>query len=64
MRNNATVRVNGHLAYFQSIFSTDYRKKRVSFVSLTEALSLTTPASRAMAALLTVFAEFEDASSA
>jgi putative DNA-invertase from lambdoid prophage Rac len=31
----------------------------VSFVSLTEALDLTTPAGRAMAALLAVFAEFE-----
>jgi putative DNA-invertase from lambdoid prophage Rac len=31
----------------------------VGFVSLTEALDLTTPAGRAMAALLTVFAEFE-----
>jgi putative DNA-invertase from lambdoid prophage Rac len=31
----------------------------VGFVSLTEALDLTTPASRAMAALLAVFAEFE-----
>jgi putative DNA-invertase from lambdoid prophage Rac len=32
---------------------------RVGFVSLTEALDLTTPAGRAMAALLAVFAEFE-----
>jgi DNA invertase Pin-like site-specific DNA recombinase len=32
---------------------------RVSFVSLTEALDLTTPAGRAMAGLLAVFAEFE-----
>ena len=31
----------------------------VGFVSLTEALDLTTPAGRAMAALLAVFAEFE-----
>jgi DNA invertase Pin-like site-specific DNA recombinase len=31
----------------------------VGFVSLTEALDLTTPAARAMAALLAVFAEFE-----
>ena len=31
----------------------------VGFVSLTEALDLTTPAGRAMAALLSVFAEFE-----
>jgi DNA invertase Pin-like site-specific DNA recombinase len=31
----------------------------VAFVSLTEALDLTTPAGRAMAALLAVFAEFE-----
>jgi len=31
----------------------------VSFVSLTEALDLTTPAGRAMAALFAVFAEFE-----
>jgi DNA invertase Pin-like site-specific DNA recombinase len=31
----------------------------VGFVSLTEALDLTTPAVRAMAALLAVFAEFE-----
>jgi putative DNA-invertase from lambdoid prophage Rac len=31
----------------------------VSFVSLTEALDLTTPAGRAMAGLLAVFAEFE-----
>lgn len=31
----------------------------VSFVSLTEALDLTTPAGRAMAGLLSVFAEFE-----
>ena len=31
----------------------------VGFVSLTEALDLTTPTGRAMAALLTVFAEFE-----
>jgi putative DNA-invertase from lambdoid prophage Rac len=31
----------------------------VGFVSLTEALDLTTPASRAMAGLLAVFAEFE-----
>jgi putative DNA-invertase from lambdoid prophage Rac len=31
----------------------------VGFISLTEALDLTTPASRAMAALLAVFAEFE-----
>jgi len=31
----------------------------VSFVSLTEALDLTTPAGRALAALLAVFAEFE-----
>jgi DNA invertase Pin-like site-specific DNA recombinase len=33
----------------------------VGFVSLTEALDLTTPAGRAMAALLAVFAEFERA---
>jgi len=32
---------------------------RVAFVSLTEALDLTTPAGRAMAGLLSVFAEFE-----
>ncbi len=32
---------------------------RVGFVSLTEALDLTTPAGRAMAGLLAVFAEFE-----
>lgn len=32
---------------------------RVGFVSITEALDLTTPAGRAMAALLAVFAEFE-----
>ena len=32
---------------------------RVAFVSLTEALDLTTPAGRAMARLLSVFAEFE-----
>ena len=32
---------------------------RVGFVSLTEALDLTTPAGRAMAAMLAVFAEFE-----
>src|ERR1700684_411748 len=32
---------------------------RVDFVSLTEALDLTTPAGRAMAGLLSVFAEFE-----
>jgi len=32
---------------------------RVDFVSLTEALDLTTPAGRAMAGLLAVFAEFE-----
>jgi putative DNA-invertase from lambdoid prophage Rac len=31
----------------------------VGFVSLTEALDLTTPAGRAMAGLLSVFAEFE-----
>lgn len=31
----------------------------VGFVSLTEALDLTTPAGRAMAGLLAVFAEFE-----
>ena len=31
----------------------------VGFVSLTEALDLTTPAGRAMAAMLAVFAEFE-----
>jgi putative DNA-invertase from lambdoid prophage Rac len=31
----------------------------VGFVSLTEALDLTTPSGRAMAALLAVFAEFE-----
>jgi DNA invertase Pin-like site-specific DNA recombinase len=31
----------------------------VSFVSLTEALDLTTPTGRAMAGLLSVFAEFE-----
>jgi DNA invertase Pin-like site-specific DNA recombinase len=31
----------------------------VGFVSLTEALDLTTPAGRAMAGLLTIFAEFE-----
>jgi DNA invertase Pin-like site-specific DNA recombinase len=31
----------------------------VGFVSVTEALDLTTPAGRAMAALLAVFAEFE-----
>jgi DNA invertase Pin-like site-specific DNA recombinase len=31
----------------------------VGFISLTEALDLTTPAGRAMAALLAVFAEFE-----
>jgi DNA invertase Pin-like site-specific DNA recombinase len=31
----------------------------VGFVSLTEALDLTTPASRAMAGLLSVFSEFE-----
>ena len=31
----------------------------VGFVSLTEALDLTTPTGRAMAALLSVFAEFE-----
>ena len=31
----------------------------VSFVSLTEALDLTTPTERAMAGLLSVFAEFE-----
>ena len=31
----------------------------VSFVSLTEALDLTTPAGRAMAGLLAIFAEFE-----
>ena len=34
----------------------------VGFVSLTEALDLTTPAGRAMAALLAVFAEFEERS--
>jgi putative DNA-invertase from lambdoid prophage Rac len=32
---------------------------RVGFVSLTEALDLTTPAGRAMAGLLAIFAEFE-----
>ena len=32
---------------------------RVGFVSLTEALDLTTPTGRAMAGLLAVFAEFE-----
>ena len=31
----------------------------VGFVSVTEALDLTTPAGRAMAGLLSVFAEFE-----
>jgi len=31
----------------------------VAFVSLTEALDLTTPAGRAMAGLLAIFAEFE-----
>jgi DNA invertase Pin-like site-specific DNA recombinase len=31
----------------------------VGFVSLTEALDITTPAGRAMAGLLSVFAEFE-----
>ena len=36
----------------------------VGFVSLTEALDLTTPAGRAMAALLAVFAEFEKRNSA
>ena len=34
---------------------------RVGFVSLTEALDLTTPAGRAMAGLLAIFAEFERA---
>jgi hypothetical protein len=33
--------------------------RRVGFVSLTEALDLTTPAGRAMAGLLAIFAEFE-----
>ena len=36
----------------------------VSFVSLTEALDLTTPTGRAMAGLLSVFAEFEHETSA
>lgn len=31
----------------------------VSFISLTEALDLTTPTGRAMAGLLSIFAEFE-----
>ena len=35
------------------------RELGVSFVSLTEAMGLTTPASRAMAGLLSVFAGFE-----
>ena len=37
----------------------ELRHLGVGFVSLTEALDLTTPAGRAMAALLAVFAEFE-----
>jgi len=38
---------------------TELEHLSVGFVSLTEALDLTTPAGRAMAALLAVFAEFE-----
>ena len=37
----------------------DLQHLGVGFVSLTEALDLTTPAGRAMAGLLAVFAEFE-----
>src|SRR5205814_2576070 len=37
----------------------ELRDLRVGFVSLTEALDLTTPTGRAMAGLLAVFAEFE-----
>jgi len=36
----------------------------VGFVSLTEALDLTTPAGRAMAGLLAIFAEFDKGDSA
>jgi putative DNA-invertase from lambdoid prophage Rac len=42
------------LATFQAL-----EQLGVSFVSLTEALDLTTPAGRAMAGLLAIFAEFE-----
>ena len=37
----------------------DFTDLGVGFVSLTEALDLTTPAGRAMAGLLAIFAEFE-----
>jgi DNA invertase Pin-like site-specific DNA recombinase len=46
--------VTGLLATLQELEHLD-----VGFVSLTEALDLTTPAGRAMAGLLAVFAEFE-----
>jgi putative DNA-invertase from lambdoid prophage Rac len=36
-----------------------HSKLKVGFVSLTEALDLTTPTGRAMAGMLAVFAEFE-----
>ena len=41
------------------LVSTQLQHLGVGFVSLTEALDLTTPAGRAMAGLLSVFAEFE-----
>jgi putative DNA-invertase from lambdoid prophage Rac len=37
----------------------DLRRLGVGFVSLTEALDLTTPSGRAMAGMLAIFAEFE-----
>jgi len=47
------------LATLQELQHLELQHLGVGFVSLTEALDLTTPAGRAMAGLLAIFAEFE-----
>jgi DNA invertase Pin-like site-specific DNA recombinase len=46
----------------RTAYPTSLTELGVGFVSLTEALDLTTPTGRAMAGMLAVFAEFERAS--